>query len=88
MLFSDFQDKSVVNVVDGSELGYVTDVSFDPITGKIFRITVSDSCGGILGFFKNNEEYTIFWEQIIKIGEDVIIVNFPLEYKIPNQEDQ
>lgn len=86
MLLSDFEDKAVVNVADGSQLGFVDDLKFDPITGRIFAIIVEEDTG-IFCFFRKPDSYEIPWNQVIKIGEDVIIVNYPVECQITNNQD-
>jgi YlmC/YmxH family sporulation protein len=70
---SDFQVKDVVNVSDGKKLGNITDIEINLDTGKIEAI-IMNSGGKVLGFFGKEEETVIPWSQIVKIGEDVILV--------------
>ena len=45
------------------------------VTGKIEAIIISGN-GKILGFFGKDEEIIIPWKNIMKIGEDVILVRY------------
>ncbi|WP_071395415.1 YlmC/YmxH family sporulation protein [Bacillus tuaregi] len=84
---SDFQIKDVVNVADGKKLGNIGDIEIDVQTGKIEAIVISGS-GKILGFFGKDEDIIIPWKNILKIGEDVILVRYKesSEYKINEEE--
>ena len=66
----DFREKEVINVSDGRRLGYVIEIEFDICDGKITAI-IAD--GG--GCFGRGESICIPWEQIQKIGEDIILVD-------------
>jgi YlmC/YmxH family sporulation protein len=72
---SDFQIKDVVSISDGRRLGNVSDIEINLDTGKIESIVVGGS-GKILSFFSKEEEVVIPWNNIVKIGEDVILVRF------------
>lgn len=72
---SDFQIKDVVNVADGKKLGNVGDIEINLNTGKIEAVVVS-GVGRVLGFFGREEDIVIPWKNILKIGEDVILVRF------------
>jgi len=74
MFLQDLQSKDVVNVVDGTKLGKVTDLEIDPVTGKILSVIVSNG-SRLFSFFNNNNQVNIQWGQIVKIGGEVIIVN-------------
>ncbi len=72
---SDFQVKDVVNVSDGKRLGNVEDIEINLQSGKIEAVVIGGS-GKILGLFGKDEEVVIPWQNILKIGEDVILVRF------------
>jgi YlmC/YmxH family sporulation protein len=84
---SEFQLKDVVNVADGKKLGNIGDIEINVLTGKIDAIVISGS-GKILGFFGKDEDIIIPWKNILKIGEDVILVRYKEvgEYKISEEE--
>ena len=77
---SEFQIKDVVNVADGKKLGNISDIDISIGTGKIEAIIISEN-SKILGLFGKDEEIVIPWRNIMKIGEDVILV----KYKEMNQ---
>ncbi|MFC0271207.1 YlmC/YmxH family sporulation protein [Metabacillus herbersteinensis] len=73
MFISEFQTKDVVDVSDGKKLGNIGDFDINVTTGKIQAIIISGQ-GRVLGFFGKDEEFVIPWRNIVKIGEDVILV--------------
>jgi len=75
MLLSEIEEKDVINVVTGERVGYVSSLKIDINSGKITAITVQPLARLINFFSKEEENVTIPWNQILKIGEDVIIVN-------------
>lgn len=83
MRISEFQAKDVVNISDGKRLGNIGDIEINLQTGKIEAIIIGGS-GRVLGLFGRDEEVIIAWNNILKIGEDVILVryqdNTPLKY--------
>ncbi|TWK20798.1 hypothetical protein CHCC20375_0429 [Bacillus licheniformis] len=73
MNISDFQIKDVVNVSNGKKLGSIGDIDINVTTGKIQAIVIGGT-GKVFGFFGKEEEIVIPWRNIVKIGEDVILV--------------
>lgn len=71
MRLSDLQNKDIVNIIDGKRIGNIIDVSLDE-TGKMISLIVSKSKFNLF----NNSEMEIKWDQISKIGEDVILIDF------------
>lgn len=69
----DLRQKEVINVIDGKRLGYVYDVEIDLMEGKIVSIIIPGD-SKILGLFGKNTDYIIPWNNIKKIGMDIIIV--------------
>lgn len=72
---TEFQVKDVVNVSDGKRLGSIEDFEINLNTGKIEAVVIGSS-GKVLGFFGKEEEVVIPWRNILKIGEDVILVRY------------
>jgi YlmC/YmxH family sporulation protein len=72
---SEFQIKDVVNVADGKRLGNIGDIEINLTTGKIDAVVISGS-GRVLGFFGKDDDVVIPWKNIIKIGQDVILVRY------------
>ncbi|MCM1371324.1 MAG: YlmC/YmxH family sporulation protein [Clostridium sp.] len=73
MRLSNLQNKDVVNVKDGSKIGNIIDVEIT-VDGRMNNLVVEKS-KFILSRFSTKGEIEIKWEQIEKIGEDVILVN-------------
>ncbi|ADU50991.1 sporulation protein, YlmC/YmxH family [Thermaerobacter marianensis DSM 12885] len=73
---SDLRTRDVINIVDGRRLGWVGDVEIDLQTGRIQAIVVPGPVRwfGLLG---RDRDYVIPWEQIVRFGQDVILVNVP-----------
>jgi YlmC/YmxH family sporulation protein len=72
---SEFQVKDVVNISDGRKLGNIGDIDINLKSGKIEAIIIIGS-GRVLGLFGKEEEVIIPWKNILKIGEDVILVRY------------
>ena len=75
MRLSDLQNKSIVNVNDGRNIGSIIDVNIDEISGNIISFVIEPS----KTFFKflgkgSGSDTEISWKSITKIGEDVILV--------------
>lgn len=79
--FCDLRSKSVINVLDGKDLGHICDIVIEICSGQIlgFILPVSK---GLLSFFKGGEDLFVPYHNVCKIGQDVILVelNFT-EYK-------
>lgn len=73
MLLKELQAKDVVNVVDGNKLGKITDIEIDFDSGKIIEFTVSKN-KYLFGI--GNNQLKITWDKIVKLGGEVIIVNY------------
>ena len=69
----DFKQKEVVSVTEGKIIGFVVDVQADFQTGEINSIIVAKT-GKIFNSLISKNNLTIPWEKIVKIGEDVILV--------------
>lgn len=77
---SELQAKDVVNVYDGKKLGNIDDLDINVTTGKIQAIMIGQQ-GKMLGIFGRGEEIVIPWRNIVKIGEDVILVRISKDDK-------
>jgi len=75
MLLSELEEKDVINVVTGERVGYVSSLKIDINSGTITAISVQPIARLVSFFSKEEENVIIPWNQILKIGEDVIIVN-------------
>lgn len=69
----DIRQKEVINVVDGTRLGYICDIEIDWKQGTITKLIVPGTKKAF-GLFGRDMEYLIPWDKIKKIGEDTILV--------------
>lgn len=69
----DFKQKEVINIKDGKILGFVVDVQANFESGEINSIIVAKT-GKFINNIRSRNNVTIPWENIQKIGEDVILV--------------
>ncbi len=72
---SDLQSKNLVNIVDGKNIGNIIDVKINSENGNIASLIVEEKNSPFSIFNKDNE-VEIYWNNIKKIGEDVILVDF------------
>ena len=73
MRMSELREKEVINICDGERLGNVCDVEFEIKTGRICNLIIPGPCK-VLGILGRDQEYIISYEQIQRIGTDVILV--------------
>jgi YlmC/YmxH family sporulation protein len=70
---SDLRQREVINMVDGKRLGFVSDLDIDLEEGRVKSIIIPAQ-GKFFSLFARSGDYVIPWEQIKKIGSDVILV--------------
>lgn len=70
---SDMKMKEVINIYDGSRVGYVYDFEINFTKGRVESIIVPSE-GRFLKFFAREDEEIVPWKRIVRIGEDVILV--------------
>ncbi len=68
----DLREKQVISLADGCLLGNVSDVEIDVENGKLTALVVVGRKS--VGLFGKEEEFVVSWDDIEKIGDDVIIV--------------
>ncbi len=71
---NELKTKEVVNVSDGARLGFVSDVEIDLKDGRLTAVIVPGAYR-MMGFLGKEEDIIIKWENIKKIGEDIIIID-------------
>lgn len=80
MRFVTLQSKDVINVKTGSKIGYVVDVEIDMCCQRIVAIVVEKSpCIRLICIMKGPPVFIIPIENIITIGDDVILVDVVCE---------
>ncbi len=76
---SDFKQKEVINMSDGRRLGFVYDVEVNLDDGRIEAIIIPGG-GRLFGILGKDNEFIIPWENVKKIGEDIILVDVEERY--------
>lgn len=77
MRLSDLQNKYIVNINDGKNIGNIIDVKIDEEKGNIYSLVIEPN-KNFFSFNRGKIDTEIKWESIEKIGEDVILVNISL----------
>ena len=72
MRLSDLQNKDIVNMKDGKKIGNIIDVIIDN-NGNMESLIVQKS--KFINMFSSSNEFEVKWNQIKKIGEDVVLVD-------------
>lgn len=77
MRLSDLQNKDIVNINDGKNIGNIIDVKIDEHSGNIVSFIIEPN-KNFFKFLNRGEDTEINWQNITKIGEDVILVKMSL----------
>ncbi len=78
MHLSELQLKEVIDISSGKRLGMIIDVIVDNY-GKIKMLVLEEKKGRR---FSGKEESQITWEQITKIGDDIILIDMQNHFKL------
>ena len=70
MRLSELQLKEIINIMDGKRIGIIVDVIVDN-NGQIQKLILEEKRGRKF----SKEEYEISWNQIIKVGDDIILID-------------
>lgn len=70
MRLSDLQLKEIVNIYNGKRIGVIVDAIVDE-KGFIKTLVLEEKKGRKF----TREEYNVSWSQIVKIGDDIILVD-------------
>lgn len=73
---SELKMKDVIDVNRGKKLGFINDVDIELEQGTVKAFIIPASSNKLLSFFTKKQDIVIGWNEIQKIGEDVILVNF------------
>lgn len=78
MKYSELQDKQVVDVKDGTIIGRVDDLDVNLSDFKVQAFLVNRSSSffrSLISFFVPAAKITVNLDQIVSIGEDVILIH-------------
>lgn len=74
MNLSDLQNKEVIDIASGKRIGAIIDVIINP-SGYISKLVLEDKRTSRRIFSSNKEDAYLDWKQIVKIGDDIILVD-------------
>ena len=81
----DLRRKEVINISDGCRIGYVEDVDVRIPEGQVAAVVVYGPCR-FFGLFGKGEEYYVPWECIQRIGDDIILIDKPVQRREAQSE--
>lgn len=70
MHLSELQLKEIINISNGKRIGMIVDAVVST-SGNIEKLVLEEKRGRKFA----KEEYEISWNQIIKIGDDIILID-------------
>ncbi len=71
---TDFREREVINIANGSRLGYVSDAMVDVRDGRITALIVPGQAR-FFGLFGREDDYLLPWASIARVGPDIILVD-------------
>ena len=74
MNLSDLQNKEVIDIATGRRIGSIIDVIIDR-KGVISKLLLEDRKPSRRLFANNREKLNLLWNQIVRIGDDIILVD-------------
>ena len=83
--FRDLRRKEVININDGARLGPVADVDIKAPEGQEAAMVVYGPAR-FFGLFGRGEEFYVPWDCIKQIGDDIILIDKPVERRAPYQD--
>lgn len=69
------RQKEVINIKTAEKLGFIRDVEIDFENGKIEAVIIPKR-GIVSKLFSQEREYEILWSDIVKIGPEVVLVEY------------
>ena len=70
MRLSELQQKEIINISNGKRIGIIIDVIIDT-NGNIQKLVLEEKRGRKF----SKEEFEILWSQIVKVGDDIILID-------------
>ena len=70
MRLSELQLKEIINIYNGKRIGVIVDAIVEQ-NGQIQKLILEEKRGRKF----SKEEYEIYWNQIVKIGDDIILID-------------
>ncbi len=77
--------KEVISVTDGARYGYVDDLVIDLDCGRVCALLVPGPGRFFFGLLGRREVRVVRWDQICRIGADIILVQGEVECRPPRR---
>ncbi len=77
--FSDLRYKEVIDIHSGFRLGYVCDAEFDDAEGRFVSL-ITPGKAKLFGLLGREDDYVLPWSCIVRIGNDIILVEAKDEF--------
>lgn len=74
MLLSDLQRKDIININNGKRVGRIIDAEIDEMNGNLKKLIIEPN-RYFRSVFNEGKDLKIKYEQIKKMGEDVILID-------------
>lgn len=75
---SEMKQKEVINIGNGSRIGIIYDFKVDLENGVVTAIVIPGP-GKILGVFGKDNDLVVDWNNIVRIGTDIILIDIDEE---------
>lgn len=83
--FNDLRCKEIINIKNGTRIGYADDIEFETCTAKIIKLIVYGRAK-FFGLLGREEDICIKWCDIEVIGEDTILVSCDCPCNAPRKK--
>ena len=74
MNLSDLQEKEVIDISSGKRIGSIIDIIIN-VSGNVSKLVLEERKTSRRLFSNTKEDIYLDWKQIIKIGDDIILVD-------------
>lgn len=78
--FSQLRYKEVIDIHSGFRLGYVCDAELDDGEGKMISL-ITPGKSKFFGLLGREDDYVLPWQCIVRIGNDIILVETKGEFQ-------
>ena len=76
--------REVINISDGTRLGFVSDAILDLTGGRVLALVVPGPAR-FFGRFGRESDYILPWESIARIGGDIVLIEGAAEIRRDRQ---
>ena len=73
---SDLLERQIVNIADGKCLGNMKDIELN-LKRSMIQSLILPGPGGLRGILQNQGELRIPWQNVVRIGIDVVLIDMP-----------